>query len=279
MAAAVAHPPIIINGRDFTPQERNPGRLFDRVVSFAKSSYGSFRVLQLLERVARAAVYVLKAMGNVATTTIEYVEKRAGDLGKAWQLLIVTRCIEVTRSAKKAIVEWIHPDPLHPPVDANRDKVQKVHEIAEAAAAYGYFTSWFAGSTPLRNVADTANLVSDVTDLQMAAQDWYLAKKHLEIVDKDYAGQPAAHNQFAYTMRHAFIKIVKAVTSVTTGVLGLMALALGTAFVSPVFLLGCGIVATTAAMWAHFYKESRSLDTVDFFAQHAPVVFAAAAAG
>ncbi len=48
-------------------------------------------------------------------------------------------------AAKKAITEWVNP-PKQAPVDAMRDKVSKLHDIADATATCGYVASFVAGN-------------------------------------------------------------------------------------------------------------------------------------
>lgn len=271
MGVAVAQPiPFLdINGRRYQAIP-NPSLLnkdgtkksaLDHVVEYTKTANGAFRCLQFLERVTKAVVLVLKEMGS---SMVAFFEKLAGGFGLAWAMLTIPRLPEVTKAAKKAIVEWITP-PREAPVDGKRDKVEKLHQIADVAAAWGYAGSLVAGSMAIKNMADVPNLISDVTDLQMAAQDWRLSKEHVKIIDAQDPNEGPVHDRFVYTMRLALIKMVKAISSVVSGVLGLMVLALGGPVLPAAVLLGISLISTISAVSAHFFQETMPFEKVDFF--------------
>ena len=282
MAAVVAARPVSFTitdqqagiTRKFDTIPNSNPKLFNRdgtqktktesAVEFAESAYGAFRILQLLEKTARVAIHVLKGMGASMIAAVAYLERIASGLTRAWTLLIIPRLLDVTTKAKTAIVEWINP-PVIAPVDANRDKVQKVHDIAEAGTALGHAAAFFAPHPAIKNVTEVTGLVSDVMDLQMATQDLRLADSHLAVIDRAYPNNAASHNQLVYTKRLALLKMAKSVAAVISGVLGLIALILGATLVSPVFLLGCGTVSASLAVMAHFYKERSPYPIVDFF--------------
>lgn len=250
-----------------------PKSNLDHVIDFFKSSNGAFRCLQFLERVTKVAVLVLKEMGS---SMVGFFDDLAGKFGLAWQMLTIPRLPEVTKKAKDAVAEWLNP-PAVAPLDAKRDKVEKVHDLADAAAAWGYAGSLVAGSISIKNTADVFNLVADVTDLQMAAQDWWLSKKHLEIIDVQNPDNAPVHNRFVDTMRWALIKMVKAISSVVSGVIGLMVLALGAPILPVPVLVALGMIATTAAISAHFFKEKSPFEMVDYFKIRNPEVLVAGA--
>jgi hypothetical protein len=289
-ATAPAVPFTFVNGRRIEPirnpkltkEDGTPKSRFQTATEFAESAYGAFRILQLLEKIAKVAIHALKTMGNGMVAAVVYLEKIASGLARAWTLLVIPRLFDVTGKAVKAVREWVNP-PVVAPVDANRDNVQKMHDVLEAGAAWQYAGSFFIGSTALKNAADATSLASDVMDLQMTAQDWIVTRGQLDRIDREEPANTDSHNQFAYTLRFNLIKLVKAVAAVVGGVLGLLALVLGTSLVSPGFLLLCGTVSATAAVTAHFYKERSDYPIVDHFksvrAPESLVFRAAAAAG
>jgi hypothetical protein len=246
----------------------------DHVIEFCKSANGAFRVLQFLERVTKIAILVLKEMGS---SMVKFCEDLAGKLGVAWGMMGIARLPDVSKKAWNAVTEWINP-PALAPVDANRDKIEKLHDIADATAAWGYAGSLVAGNIALKNMADIPNLVADVTDLQTSTQDWYLAKKHVEAIDTQprNMGNDAIHNLFASKMQYSLIAMIKAISSVVGGVLGLLVLAMGGPILPAAILVAISMTSTISAIAKHFFEETREYKMPDFFKHQAQVLVAGA---
>jgi hypothetical protein len=235
---------------------------YDTVDDFAESANGAFRILQFGDKGLQLATHALRAMGASMAAAAERCDQLAKDFGTGWRMLGFPRLYPVTRKAMKAVAEWRKSPSA---IDERRERVQQVHNIAEAATAWGYAGSILSGSSALRNVADVTDVVASVTDLRMAAQDWTLARDHLDQVDTSHPDNEACHDQFTYTMRLALIKSIKATASVFNGVIGLLALTLGAVLVSPLTLLAVGMISTTTAVLAHFYEKRIPFERVDFF--------------
>lgn len=240
----------------------------DHMVTWLKETGGAFRELQLFERVCRAASMVLKEMGS---TMSDFFADLGSKLSLAWAMLTIPRIPSVTQTAWKAIVDWGAPA-VGPVTSASRDVIQKVHDIAEAMAAWGYGLSLVLGDSTLKTVADVPDLVSNVTDLSMASEDYSLAKQHLEYINTNHADQGALQERFMDTMREALIRIVKSVASVASGVLGLLVLAFGGPVLPAAVLLALGLTSTIAAVTNHFFKETRTQEKVEFFKFRSPEV-------
>lgn len=230
----------------------------DRVVDLNKKADGAFRSLQLLEKITRVIVLILQRLGS---DMAKFFEGLAGKLSLAWAMLTIPRLPEVTKKAGLAIVEWIRCSAGA--LDQRRDSTQKVHDVADAAATWGYAGALVAGSAALERVARVPDLLSGVTDMAMAAEDWSLAKRHVEVIQAQPNSNRDLHNLFVDTMRHALIRLVKAICSVVSGVLGLWVLAFGGPALPAAGLLAISLASTIAALSAHFFKETRPI--VEFF--------------
>jgi hypothetical protein len=144
-----------------------------------------------------------------------------------------------------------------------RTSVQDVHDVAEGAAAWGYATSFVTGSGVAKIAADVASLASDVTDLEMLAEDVLKATDYLSIAEGAQVDE-AVVQRIEATRNYAMIKAVKAITSVASGVIGLLVLTLGGPILPAAFMVGMGLVGSVAALWAHFFRETCAHELVDF---------------
>ncbi len=250
-----------IPNEDLKNKDGSKKSKLDRIVDFTKLANGAFRVLQFLERVAKLAFHILQKMGSALAS---FFEKVAGKLSVAWAMLTIPRLPEVTQTAKKAVSNWSKPSQGPVPTSAFRDKTQKIHDIADATASWGYAGSLVLSNPAIKNAADIPDLVANVTELKMATEDWSLAREGLKFVNANDSKNRLIQQRFVDKTQHALIKIVKAVASVLSGVIGLIALTYGTTLFSPVTLVGIGLVSTVAAIVAHFFEKTRSLELIDF---------------
>lgn len=264
---------VDIRGTRYAPLENKKLKTVGEfLVDFPQTLNGGFRLLQLMERVCKVVMLVLREMGDKLAV---FFEDLAGKLGLAWAVLTLPRLPKVTQDAQKAIVDWSKP-PQGPIVDPLRDKLQKVHDIADATAAWGYAAALVSNNPTVKTAADVPNLVGDVTDLSMAAQDWNKAKEYLKYVDPTKTG--GVHERFQNTMKYALIKLIKAVCSVASGVLGLMVLVFGGPVLPAAALLGLSLTSTIAAISAQAFKETVSTyELVDFYKVRNPEVLVAGA--
>jgi hypothetical protein len=276
--AAVAVPPVVVqppifveinNHRFGELSNPNAGRSgWDHVIEYLKTSNGAFRMLQLFERVAKACSQVLQEMGSAMSVFFDDV---ASKCGLAWAALTLPRLPDVTKKAWEAISKWSEPCE-GVAANSTRGILQKIHDVADAMAAWGYGLSLIFSSSALKNAADVPNFVGDVTDLSMATEDYSLAKKYLEFIPTNTPNSTKVHNRFVDTMREALLRIIKAVASVVSGAFGLLVLAFGGPVLPGAALLAISLTSTIAAMSAHFFKETMEHEKVDFFKNRAPAV-------
>ncbi len=267
MAAVAAQPlpihTIEINGHQFgnIPNPNTDRTYFGRLIEYLKGSNGAFRIMQLLERVSKAASQILQEMGSSMS---EFFDGVASKLGLAWAMLTIPRLPSVTKTGWDAIFNPKADE--GPGANSSRGITQRIHDVADAMAAWGYGLSLIFSSSALKNAADVPNFVGDLTDLSMAAEDYSLAKKHLEFINTNAAQNGDLQTRFMETMREALLRVVKAVASVVSGALGLLVLAFGGPVLPGAALLAIGLISTMASMTSYFYKESiADKKVVEFF--------------
>lgn len=254
MAATVATP-VRIKDREFQLVV-NPNckrSTLDHFVEFNKKSEGAFRTLQLIERVSKAVALVLENMGH---SSVVFFKDLAKGCGTAWTWLTLPRLPGATQTAYKTIRDW-STSPQGP--------VQKVHDLADAAAAWGYGIALVTQNPAFQNAAAVPDLLANATDITMAVGDFNLANDHVKYVNIDHANNQPLKDAFSQKARHSFIKIVKIAASIFSGVVALLVLVLGGPVLPDFVLLGLGLTGTIAAITAYFYKETCPYEMVDFF--------------
>lgn len=232
----------------------------EHLASYTGSSLGAFRVLQGLDKTTRLFVQVLKEMGHTAT---ERYSEVAGKLGCAWGALSIPRLFEVTDTALKTLRKW-HVTFKGPVATEARDRVQKINNLFDFASCYLWSAFWFGGQTTVMRAAEVVNLGADVTDLNMAAEDWSLSKEYLGQLNSQPNPNEALSQRLADTTRYHLIKMAKATCSVFSGVVGLLVLTFGGPVLPALTLMTISLASTVFAASAHFFKETRQYELVDW---------------
>lgn len=223
-----------------------------QVTDFLASASGSFRSLQIAEKVCRLASLAFQQMGSSSST---YYDSLAGRLQGAWIMLTLPRLPDVTKRALDAVVGLLDRSTL---TNAGRTTADQVHDIFEAGAAWSYAGAIFGAST--LNAGSVCTLGADTLDLASAAEDISSAGRHLAAASLDLEAQ----TNLVHTQRYAMIKLAKSIASVVSGTLGLMVLAFGGPVVPALALLALGLISSISAVTAHFYKETAPYKMVDF---------------
>jgi hypothetical protein len=116
----------------------------------------------------------------------------------------------------------------------------------------------------LKPAGDIPDLISNVTELQMNAEDLCLATKAV----KNAAAQNSpveVELALVHTQRNSLIKALKAACSVAGGVLGLSVAMFGGPLLPAVALIVISLAGTGLAMMSHFYQETSPYKMIDFF--------------
>jgi hypothetical protein len=234
----------------------------EHVVNFNKEASGAFRFFQFVERVARLVLTIFKDM---SASMVNFFENLASKCGLAWAMLTLPRLPDVTHGAVKAVQNWS--EPPKPGVSEQRDIWGKIQKISEGCAMWMYAVSLLAtkafGSVA-KTVGDCFSLVSDKMDLSASLADWRKSKQCLEWVETHKTDDKAMRKMFENTVRYNFYRVVKAVCSVVSGVLGLMVLALGGPLIPGIVFIVMGLTSTIMATWASLHKNASKYELPDF---------------
>lgn len=249
-----------------TIKNLNAGRsALDHLVEYGKELSGAFRIVQTWEKTAKVAAMVFAEFSSALSPFFEDLSNR---IGAALKWFAVPRLAGLTKNAWKAVTTW-GGSLRGPQYTERRGHTKNIHDVAEWAASLGYVASVVFNSTPIKNMADIPNLVVDVTDLAQAGEDYWITGHHLRQVEEVH---PVLKARFAATQQEALIRIIKTVTSLASGVFGILALVLGKPLVPAVVLLGLSVTSMLSAMWAHFFKETRVCEMVKLCEGRDPVV-------
>ena len=235
--------------------ERQKDSVVDQVVEYTGKSFGAYRSLRLLGTTAEAASMVLKDLGYKEAKSFGHF---AGLMGKGAAAMTFPRIPLVLRDMRDAIKTWGQPTG-GPEGSVTRGYYDGVHKVADATATCGYALSLAMGSVPIRNMADVACFVSDITDACMESQVYSLAQRY-----KEKTSSPELKKRYEETGTEALLKIAKVVCSIVSGVLGLLVLALGGPVVPAAILLIIGLAGTIFAMASYFYRENCKYERVEF---------------
>lgn len=259
MAAPAVNRFIDINGSRFVAvpnlQRNDDGTAktkLDLLNDFQGTGTGIYRGLKLLEGNVKLAVLYLKDVGSVHT---EFWQDLAGKLGTAANALSVFRLQDVTSKAYKAVTDWTKPAQVVTS-ETYRAQYQRLHDIGEGVATWGFVASFFTNNSFYANIAGGPDTLANVTDLTMSAQDWRIAGEALEHVNRHDPENAPVQQMFMDKMRHALLLTLKAACSVFSGVIGLMVLAFGGPILPPLPLIALGLTGTVSAIAAHFFKET-----------------------
>lgn len=262
--AAIAVPNQIVNVRGFryevVPNEDARKSALDHVIDFEKQSFAIYRSAKIIEGVAKLAVLHLKQVGS---SYAQFGQELTGKFTNLANGLAVFRLPEVTRNAYRAVSNW-SVAPQGPTSSSNRNVFQRVHDVTEGFATYGFALAFVTGKAWFADAVSGPDLVSNLTDAAMGREDINLAARNLADVKRKDPDNAPVQQMFKDKMTHAALQTAKAVCSVVSGVLGMMVLAFGGPILPPLPLICLGLTGTVSAVAAHFYKETSAYKLPDF---------------
>lgn len=235
--------------------------LSEKLTDYFNTSFGAFRCLQGIERILKLAAQILKNLGSKLARPLEGLSSK---MANAWQFLAIPRLFEVVPKMKKAAKEWFNPPPVLT-ASTNRKRLEQLHDIADGAATCGYVGSLVTSSQVLKNFADIPDLVSQVTDLTMAKEDWALSLDHLKALDTSDPKTEEIRKRFISKLHNSFFRLLKAVSSVSSAVLGLMALWVGGPHVPALGMISLGLISTYSSIAVYFHKKTSPWEDIDFY--------------
>ncbi|MBU6383106.1 MAG: hypothetical protein KGQ49_02110 [Verrucomicrobia bacterium] len=233
-----------------------PRTLLQHVVEAEKTTYIAYRVLQLSERVSRAASMCFESVSACLSTL-------AGRLCTAWTSLVMMRLPEVTQKAWEAITTWGTVE--GPEGHALRSNIKRLHDLTDCVASWFYSGFWLFGSTTLKNAGDVVDAGTHFAALGLAAEDHNMASKHLDYIRTNDATNDVLQARFQETKTEAFWRVLKEISCVAGCTFGLLGLTLGSAVISSGTALAIGLSSTIFALISHFYRETMTYKPVEFF--------------
>lgn len=233
----------------------------DHFVEFTDSGYGAYRTLQLLDKVGKAGSMVLQEyqMPEMAGK----VDNLCGKLNTASAWTLVPHLPRVTKNAAEAFFGEVKATP----VNDLRDRTKAVRDVADCGASWSYVGVMVTGDVGLKRLGDGFSLISDLSDLHGACEDFWYSKKCLEHIPADNVEMQTL---FGDTVKFNLLKIIKAACCIASTIFGLMALGLGSAVLSPTAALALGLISTIAAIAIHFYEATADYKMVSFADYHKP---------
>lgn len=231
-------------------------------------SFMVYRHLKGWTDLTKSASYAFERVGSAYASV---AKELSGMFGSAANALSIPRFFEVTNNAWKAVRTW-SVAATGPLANTYRAMTQKLHDIFEAIATYGFIACWLTRNPFYANAVAAPDLVTNITDLTMAAQDWSKAGTDLDGVHKSEPNNIPRQRMFAEKMRHSLILIAKSVCSVVTGAFGLLTLAFGGPVLHPVAAVAFGLTGTMSAIGAYFYKETATYKLPDYTKAPAQIV-------
>jgi hypothetical protein len=239
------------------------------VDDFAKSGLGYSRITQLVRKICEVATFALKEFGN---STYVFFEKVAATLGAGWAVFTVPRLWDAGRQAVD--LKWSAPLPETEAQASRRhwENVNKTADFVEACSGafklFDIITPIFgpAASGVINVVGDAAGLVSGVSDTKMTVEDMNLAWTALDLqMDGEDKDVEAAKRRFSNTLTLGFIKTVKNISSMVSGIFGLLSVAFASIALPTAVSLSLGLISVSSGITAHFYKVTSLDQPVDFY--------------
>lgn len=266
MAAVAPNNQLEVLGQRFN-LEPKPNPNFQRpaiehVNEYLKTTNGTFRYLQLTQRIISLAAVSLKESGGILADTLNEL---SGKLLTSWSMLAFPRLWDVTLKVSRVMRSDVRN--VSPAVE-RRNQLEKIHALFDAASTWGYAALIVTASPFYKKIADVHTLGADVADLAMTAQDYTTAQAHLNVVGTKTVENGKLHDQMSQTMRSTSFKLAKCVIAVFTGVLALL-----TVGINIYLSILLSLAGTVCAVGAHFWQEMKNpYEKIDFFKVQTPVI-------
>lgn len=238
----------------------NVGRTpYQHAAEYTASSGGAFQTLRLCQRTAKIANEVRNLSGQGYSPVLSDIDSKCF---AGWAIMGVPRLVGMTGSVAKTVADASKPSQV--PGEKQRKIEKAVRDTTEMGALVGHLAGYVAKTRAFAPVANTLDLISDSTDLKIAATDLRCAVKMSKQADSEQAVAQVKKN-VQHTKMHAMIRVAKAVCAVVSGILGVSLMLLGGPIVPAIILIGLSLASTVLSIYAHFYKESRPFKMIDFF--------------
>ncbi len=256
------NPSIIINGARYQSAPKNAPtneKKIDVLNAHLKTSSGASQFLQLLERIGKAASLALQKMGSQISVLFDDF---SGKLGGARAMLTLARLPGLTNNALNIISGG--GISLDVKQTSLRGLSQKMRDLLDAVGSWFAVAGLFLGASGAATVGQVAGLAGGVLELPIAVHDYSLSSKTVEPLASATDVDDQVRSRLQGTARDALLRLVKCVTSVVSGLLGVLVLAFGGPILPAEILLGIGLVSTIAAFAADLFKVASDQEFVNF---------------
>lgn len=221
------------------------------VMDYMNSSVGVFRTLQISQKVIKLGSEVVRAFGRVPSIVFNRLDH---NLGVSIGALGLPRIPATTIAAISSLSHLRE----GPDVHFFRRVIVAVRDAMDAIATCGYASMFISGSLVLRPVAQATEMVHDCADLHLSYADYNTAF----VRETEATGD--AKLALAHTKRYNLLRVLKAVVSLATGILGLILLATGVTLFPAIALILIFMTSTIFAIVRDLHKESGRFKVIDF---------------
>lgn len=228
--------------------EKADNSAFDHLVDFTGKATGAYRTLQISQKTVGLGSEVAKELGyGISPALNEFGHK----LGIGASALDLPRLPSATSEAIKSLSALRKEDD----VSFFRKAIKAVRDTMDAIGAYSYASIFITANPALKPVAQAAVLTADFADLQMSTSDYSKASE-LEAIATGDAKVALNHSKKYY-----FLRILKAVASIATAILGFTVLV----SLMPVIALMIVFMSSTVfAIMRDLHKESGRFNVIKF---------------
>ncbi len=238
----------------------NVGRTpYQHAAEYTASGAGAFQTLRLCQRTAKIANEVRHLSGQGYSPVLSDIDSKCF---AGWAIMGVPRLVGMSGSVAKTVADASKPSQV--PGEKQRKIEKAIRDTTEMGSLVGHLANYVARTKVFAPVANTLDLISDTTDLKIAATDLSCAVKMAKQADREEAVAQVKKN-VQQTKTHAMIRVAKAVCAVISGILGVSLMLLGGPIVPAIILIGLSLASTVLSIYAHFYKETRPFKMIDFF--------------
>ncbi len=237
--------PVVIN-EEWLKANRNEkadNSLFQHSVDYCGSSNGTFRTLQGAGRTIRLGNELGKQAGCAPSRAAAELSR---DFGVATSAMGIARLPSVTRETLDTFAELRDETNLIP---LPRKIGNAVKVTTDAVSAYGYAASFITKNPGVLAFSQAVELTSDVTDLNLSVSD-YTQAAQLETIATGKQKEAVTHSKNYYLLR-----IIKAIMSIASGILGLSMMVLGAPLLPALALILISLATTIFAVLRDNYKN------------------------
>jgi hypothetical protein len=244
----------------------------EHLTEYLSTANGAYRTMQIAERVIQVVLNVFKDLSQSTVSALKYA---AGKLNVAWTMLSLPRIPSVIVEAKGALGRLFGFNKSNGSLGV-RAVASDLNKLGDCGATLGFSAMGLLNNSPIavavKPFAEAADFVANATDLVPAADDLVCAYKYRTIAENNQVRNLEVERALTDTMKHSFLKLIKPIASVASVVFGFLALTYGGPVLPALAFITMGLVGSLASFAAHFFKETRPNQVINFSQIASPVV-------